>query len=174
MNSYVTYEKELLAQAGSFFTDLFNDVVDFFSSYKWQEIVFDLRSVFISASIVLLALIIAVFIKSTIASRKEKKIKEKKKDKGLNNKWEKIEKELKTETEENYKMAILDADNLYNEVLKNIGRDAEKNLEEIEDLKMAKKIKSNILEDRSLVVSKKDATTAVGAYRRALKDLGVL
>ena len=54
---------KFLAQAKNFLTDVWKDIIAFFNSYQWQEIVFVLKIVLIILSILMLIGIIIVWIK---------------------------------------------------------------------------------------------------------------
>lgn len=59
--------KVLLAQAKNFFADIWQDIIVFFSSYQWQEIVFCLKiALFIISVLMILAIIVILIRKSSL------------------------------------------------------------------------------------------------------------
>lgn len=179
-------EKELLAQAKNFFVDLRSTMVGFFDSYQWQEIVFTIKIVFVIISILLLLLIILLIIKINIISPLQKSLfrsVQKKifyptkprplvfNKKRIKKKLEKIDKRLKSGLEANYKLAVLEAEKLFDRVVKNIGYGAKKKLSNITEIKAAGKIKKQIIEDKKIKISKDEAESAVEAYKKGLEEL---
>lgn len=144
-------------------------MTDFFHSYKWKEIIFASKTVSLVLSVLMLAAIIVVILK-TMTIKKPKKSEIKKCDK----QWAKIEKKINSKVEANYKMAILEADNLFDEIIKAIGYEKEKQLSSILAIKQARKIKNKIIEDKDFKLSKEDAEIALGAYKKGLEELGAL
>jgi len=161
---------KLLAEAKNFFVDSWDKIILFFGSYKWQEILFDIRIVFILVSALFLILIIFLLVKIYILSKFKKSLRKKPK-KSTNRKWIKIENRIKAGTIENYKLAVIDADNLYNKVLKNIGITKEKELSNLDELKKAKKLKNQIVEDKKYELSKEEASLVVNSFEKASKEL---
>jgi hypothetical protein len=62
-NSLYGNEKQLLAQVGDFFNDLWETIVRFFNSYQWQEILFALKFILLILSILMLITLIIVWFK---------------------------------------------------------------------------------------------------------------
>lgn len=179
------YEKELLAQTKNFFVDSGGSVVNFFSSYQFKEIIFTIKTVLIIISFIFLLLIIALLVKIIIISPIQKALFEffygvskpfksrpmvfnKKK---IEKKLKSIDNRLKSGLEANYKSAVLEAEKLFDRVLKEIGYGAEKKLENIAEIKEAGKIKKQIIEDKKFKLSKEQAESAVEEYKRGLGGL---
>lgn len=100
--------------------------------------------------------------------------------------WAKIKKRLETGSESEYKQAIIEADALLNRSLKNL-RIGLETLEEslrkrvgpdtisnIEKVKEAHLVRSNIVSDPDFKLSLDQAKELLEIYERALKDLNVL
>ena len=54
---------KFLAQSKNFLTDVWKDIIAFFGSYQWQEIVFVLKIVLIILSILMIIALIVVWIR---------------------------------------------------------------------------------------------------------------
>ncbi|MFH1129238.1 MAG: hypothetical protein V1686_00680 [Patescibacteria group bacterium] len=167
----------LMAQARTVWTDFGASVFDFFKSYKFKEIIFTLKTISFILTLILLAIIIYVFIKSnslnkakTITDNKKSVFKKKKTQK----KWIKIEKRFNSGIEANYKLAILEADNFYDECLKILGYESEKNLSNVDEIKKAKKIKNRIVEDSGFMLTTEDTKNSLDAYKKGLTELNVI
>lgn len=169
-----------LNQAAVFFADLWQKIIDFFGSYKWQEIVFVVKFIFIIISLLLIILIIILLLKiitgSTlhkplISSRRLEPTFNKKK---ISRKWKKIAKRIESEVEANYKLAVLEADKIFNNIIKEFGYGTEKRLSNIDEIKQASKFKEAVIEDKKLKISKEEAQKTVEAYRKGLEELGAL
>jgi hypothetical protein len=96
--------------------------------------------------------------------------------------WKKIEKRLESKNESDFKLAILEADDLLNEVMEEIGHKG-KNLNEklenvdeeiitnLKELKQVRKIKEDIISDPSYRLSEQEAKYILNVYEKTLKDL---
>jgi hypothetical protein len=177
------YQRQLqmVAQAKNFFVDLWQEVNDFFISYQWQEILFGLKVASAIISLFLLLLIIFLLVKIIILSPLERSLFKSSKSetpvfskKKILKRWEKINSKLNSGIEANYKLALIEAEKLFDRVIKEIGYGAEKKLANIITIKQANKFKDNIIEDKKFKLSKEDAERAVGAYKEGLKELGLL
>lgn len=100
-------------------------------------------------------------------------------------KWAKIKKRLESKIEAEVKLAILEADNLLDDLLKRegySGQTLEEKLEKltkeilpnIEELKEAIKVKKAIVEDPSFKLDFEEASKVISIYEKALKDLQAL
>lgn len=173
-------EQQILAQVSNFFTDTWQKTNAFFTSYQWQEIVFTIKVIFIIISFLLLMAIIfllariivgSMIRRPLIKSRKPEPVFNKKK---IKKRWEKVNKKIKSGLEANYKLAIIEADRIFDRVLKEIGYGKEKKLSNIDEIKQANKIKNNVVEDKKLKISKEQTEKAIEAYRKGLEELGLL
>lgn len=159
---------ELAAQARSAWFVLSANVLDFYNSYKFKEIIFTLKTISAILSLLFLVGIIFIIIKTMGMGRVVKKLKKNQK------RWLKIEKKLNSGQEANYKLAILEADALYDEYLKILGYEKEKGLSNIDDIKMAKGVRKKIVDDNQYVLTREEAEKSVYAYKKGLGELGVL
>ena len=88
--------------------------------------------------------------------------------------WAKIGKRFNSGVEANYKLAILEADNFYDESLKILGYEKEKTLSNIEEIKRTKRIKNRIIDDSNFILTRENATDGLIAYKKGLEELGIL
>jgi len=105
--------------------------------------------------------------------------------KRLEKPWSKISKKLSTEKESEYKLAVIEADSLLDEMLEKSGYYG-KNLEERikqtssvvisnrQEVLDANKIRNNILADPDYSLDLDQAKKILEIYRKALTDLGLL
>ena len=171
---------EYLAQAKNFFSDIWEKSLDFFASYHWREIVFNMKLVSIIISLLFGGVIIFLMLKMNARGRMQRiaslknnstvKIDNKK----VVKKWERTEKKLDSDSEENHKLAILEADGIFEEVLKVLGGAAEIRIVDIDIIKEAKKIKNSIVDDSGFKLTKEEAIKTIKTYKKGLMDLGVI
>ncbi|MBU4284646.1 hypothetical protein KKI21_00175 [Patescibacteria group bacterium] len=172
----VSSQKELkfLTQAKSAWIGFGASVNDFFHSYTWREIFFTIKVIsFIFSILMLLAIIFVIFKKMTLGAIAKPVESDKKKKKSAK-KWAKIEKKFKSGVEANYKLAILEADSFYDKVLKTPGREKEKNLSNVDEIKKAKRVKARIIDDSGYVLIEEEARNTLDAYKKGLEELGVM
>lgn len=103
----------------------------------------------------------------------------------LAKKWSKIKNELERENESAWKVAIIEADNLIDDLIKkmqypgkNMGERLEGinpgQIENIEELKQAHKVRNQIIHNESFKLSKKQAETVMGYYENFLRYFEVV
>lgn len=174
-------EEIILDQARDFFVNNWNAIYTFFTTEKWEEFLFNLKLIFIGISVLLLFLIIFLLIRISIIGPLYRSLRgttHKVPDpvlstKKIKKRWDKIEAKLKSGVKANYRLSILEADKLFDRVLKNVGYEAGKKLKSMGEIKAAGKIKDKILEDK-YKPSKQEAESCVYAYRRGLEELEML
>jgi len=105
--------------------------------------------------------------------------------KKIDKQWKRIVERLKSDSEEEYKLAIIEADAILDEVLKKIGykgdtiderlekvtTDAISNLEE---LKKVHQIESDIVRDPSYHLTKEEAKKILLVYKKTFEELDVI
>lgn len=156
---------KFLAQAKNAWMGFGASMIDFFESYKFKEIIFTLKTISLILCILALIAIIFIFLKMrALGASKKRTLK----------KWTKIERKFKSGAKSNYKLAILEADSLYDETLRSVGYDKEKTLSNLEDIKSAKKIKAGIIDSSAFVLSEEKAENALNTYKKGLEELGAL
>jgi hypothetical protein len=100
-------------------------------------------------------------------------------------KWKKIEKRLEGEVEADFKLAVIEADELLNKVMDEIGykgRDLAEKLEKVteemisnlRELKEARKVRDDIIEDPTYRLTKEEARKILKVYEKSLRDLQAL
>jgi len=162
-----------LAQAKIAWIDFGTSMVDYFKSYQFKELLFTLKTISFIISLILLGIIIYIFIKSS-TFKKTTKLVQKIKKKKTQKVWMKIIRRLNSGIEANHKLAILEADRLYDESLKILGYDKEKTLNNLDKIKKAKKIKNHIIDDSNFKLTAEDAVYGLIAYKKGLEELGIL
>lgn len=171
---------EYMAQAKNLFSDIWEKSFDFFTSYHWKEIVFNIKIVSIVISLIFGGLVIFLMLKMNARGRIQRatslkndstvKINNRK----MAKKWKRAEKKLDSESEENHKLAILEADGIFEEVLKTLGSAAEIRIVDIGTINEAKKIKNSIIDDSSFKLTKEEALKTIKTYKKGLTDLGII
>ena len=171
----------LMAQVNGAWTGFGTSVVDFFHSYAFKNIIFTIKTISFILSLLALIAIIFTFLKmralgkpAKIEGNKETETSFVPKKKKIIKKWANIERKFDSGVESNYKLAILEADNLYDEVLRTVGYDKEKTLDNVDEIKNAKKIRRNIVDDSSFMLIASEARSALDAYKIGLEKLGVM
>lgn len=100
-------------------------------------------------------------------------------------KWKKIEKRLESQIEADFKLAVLEADELLNECLAKIGYSGETLEEKLEklteeiisnlkELKKARELRNSIVEDPNLKLTLEETKKFLAIYKKALQDLQAL
>ena len=176
-NAIAESATQLMAQARNAWTNFGTIIMDYFKSYKFKELIFTLKTISFILTLILLAIIIYVFIKSNSLSKAKTATTNKKSvfnKKKMQKKWVKIEKRFNSGIEANYKLAILEADKFYDESLKILGYDLEKNLVNVEEIKKARKTKNRIIEDSNFVLTAEDTKNGLEAYKNGLEELNVI
>jgi hypothetical protein len=172
-----------LAQISNVFTDSWHKMTEFFSSYftsyKFREILFITKTVSLIISLIFGFLIVLLLIKINFFSKVRSKFSKSKKmpfinPKKIAKKWLKIEKRIKTGVEANYKLAILEADDIFGDILKNLGYEGEIRIINLDEIKGLKKIKNNIVEDKNFTLTENEAQKIVDTYKKGLQDLKIL
>ena len=104
--------------------------------------------------------------------------------KKINKRWKQIVERLKSGSEEEYKLSIIEADALLDEILKKIGYKG-KTIEErfdkmttevlsnLEELKKAHQIESDIVRDPNYMLGREEAKKILLIYKKAFEELEV-
>lgn len=105
--------------------------------------------------------------------------------KKIKKKWSQIEERLKTKNQSQFKIAILEADSLADEMLFNIGyggknmkerldaADANQ-VEEIDNLREGHEIRNRVIFDDNFVIGEEETLRVIGLYREFLENLEVI
>ena len=100
-------------------------------------------------------------------------------------KWERLKKRLELNQESEYKLSIIEADELLNEILGKMGYRGEtlgdklmhitpSQLRNVEHIKDVNKIRNNIVHDPDYLLSLEQAQRALEAYEEVLRELQAL
>jgi len=168
-----------------------NTLISYFISPKFGGWLLILKISFIVFSLFLLGFIIFALIKTTwlkrliiydlqefltyrpYGSRKSEKD------------WQKIKNRLETDMESEYKLAVIEADSIFNEILKRMGFGGESLGERLEKLTVASlpnineareahKIRNNIIHDPTYKLTLDEAKKIIIIYEKSLTDLQAL
>ncbi len=169
--------------------EFFISIKDWLVSLNWQEIVSVLRVVSAILSVLFFTGIVYLIIKLNLIF----KVKNASRllavpsylPKKTGKRWVKIEQRLESGQEAELKLAVIEADKFFDDILKRIGylgKDMGERLRKInssqmaniDDIWSAHKIRNNIVHDVDYKLINIDAEEAVGAYKKALEELEVL
>jgi len=181
LNSDPVYRNTVnyLAQAVNFFTDAEKKISEFFSSYFWKEVLFQAKLISLIICLIFAGLIVFLIYKINSRGKLQRlatqdKTATKTIDKKTVKKWQKIEKKLATGSEANYKLAVLEADAILEEILQVLGNAAGARITNFDQIQEAKKIKNKIIEDSGMKLPREEAGEIISIYAKALKDLGIV
>jgi len=168
-----------LAQTTNFFSNTWHKIISFFTSYHWKEILLNIKIASIIISLIFAALIVFLVIKINTKGRLQRAVAQdastgKINDKKIVKKWKKIEKKLLANSQTNYKLAILEADELFDRILQILGPTAEIKIPNFKEIEEIKKTKESILENPQYALTREETEKTIGAYTQALKDLGIM
>jgi hypothetical protein len=107
------------------------------------------------------------------------------KKKKLKIKWLEIKEKLKSENESEYKVAVIEADNLIDDLLKKLGYKGENlserldniypgQVEHIEEIRRAHETRNRIIHEENFQISQKEAKETLDLYEKFLDFFGVL
>ncbi len=169
--------------------EFFISVKDLVISINWITVLGIVKTIFVFFSILFLVGIVYVMIEINIFSKIRRTlrivVKARHFPKKIEKKWQKIDNRLKSEQESNLKLAVIEADKFFDNILKNIGyrgKDMGGRLEKItssqisniNDIWSAHKIRNKIVHDMDYKLTPVDARRAVKAFKQALEELEVL
>lgn len=170
--------------------DFFVLVKDVIVDLPWPNILSTLRIISVFASILLLGGIIFVIFglriidrfRNNFANLIAPKMPKKRK---LEKKWNRIERRLETGKEVELKLAVIEADKFFDNILKKIGYHGKdmggrlkhinsSQITNINDIWDAHKIRNNIVHDTDHKLKNIDAEKSIKAYKEALEELEAL
>ena len=105
--------------------------------------------------------------------------------KKLARQWAKVQARLETGLESEYKLAVIEADSMFDDVVQRMGYRGESLGERldkvskdimpsVEEVKLAHQTRNNIVHDPDYKLELEEAKNALAAYEKALVDLGAL
>ena len=173
------------------FENIYEQIIDFLNSDLIQNILMLVKilSGFISIFLFILLLVLLIQlrgrIKNSLNVLSESLGAPTLPKKKMLRKWDDILKRVETGDENGYKMAVIDADKIFDEILKRIGY-KEKDMGErmkniktgqisnIDELWQAHKTRNNIVHDPDFKLTRSQAEQAVKYFGKALKELQVI
>lgn len=171
-----------------FLLELYYNLADYIQTPQIQKIILAAKLVSFGICLVLLFSIIILLSRSKatwwIAERIDS-FKKVKLPQQIERHWQKIKNRLEKNDEANLKLAVIEADNLLDDILKRMGlegKDMGERLEKIskEQLKSldeiweAHRLRNLIVHESGIHIGKDEAEKSIGAYENALKELEVL
>jgi hypothetical protein len=169
---------------------ILNGLGSFFGSISWVILVSFLKTISLLLSLGLFILIVFLFVKMKVLKSKIDKIKKlftgapARTGKRFSYRFEKIKRRLKTNSQEDGRLAVIEADELLREALKTLGVEGKPLFELIKEcslwqgIKPEEVLKAHNLRNQAvhylIPLIHSDAAEAVEIYEKALKDLGFL
>ena len=168
------------------------DFYDYFSFYltspDWQRTIFSLKIIsFIISSLLLIAVVFLIFqirkqIKKSLEIIAESVAAPGLPKKALTKKWQSILDKLAKDDENGYKLAVIEADKVFDDLLKRIGYQGEDMGERLRQLTPAQtanldeiwqahKLRNQIVHEPDFKLTHSQAERAVEIFQRALEDL---
>lgn len=170
--------------------DVFIYGKEFLFSIDWLKVLILVRFIFIITSIILFVGIIILIIKTNLLLKTKQTIdlltRPTTKTSGrLLKKWRKIEKRLKSSQEIEWKIALIEADKFFDNILKKmgyfgknmserLGQVSAEQISNIEEIKEVHRIRNEIVYKSDYRLSKPVAEKSIRAIKKALKELEVL
>jgi hypothetical protein len=171
---------EYMAQAKNLFVDIWEKTSGFFVSYRGKEILLNIKIVSIIICLVFGGLIIFLMLKMNANARMKRAAASgndsvaKTNNKKTMKRWKKVEDKLISGSEENYKLAILEADGLFGEIFKILGSACEIRITNMNEIQEARKTKNSIIDNSSFKLTEEEAAKIIKTYKKGLMDLGVI
>jgi len=170
--------------------DLVKQATNIIKSPFWLEFFSVLKILAFISSIILIIGIIILIIKSQAVSERLEDISFFLRPKrSLKNRftkqWQKVRNLLSEEGESHWKLAVIEADKIFDNLIKEIGYAGENaderlnNIKEfqltaIDQLKQAHQVRNDIVKNTEMHITKEEAENIILVYESALKDLGGL
>jgi len=171
------------------FLELYQALKNYFNSDAWQLKTLPLIKFFSAIFSIFLFVLTIILMKKSDALWKLKMARESVKTykfpKKFDKKWQKILKRLKKGDESNLKLAVIEADKLFDDLLLRMGykgKDMDERLKlitsaqlsNLEEIWQAHKIRDRIVEEKYYRLSVEEAKKAISAYEKAFKELMIL
>lgn len=169
--------------------EIYQALKTYFNSPAWQFETLPLIKIFSAIFSIFLFLMTVILMKKSNALWKLKMVRESIKThrfpKKFEKKWQKILKRLKKGDENNLKLAIIEADKLFDNLLLRMGyrgQDLEERLKlmtsaqlsNLEEIQQAHRIRDRIVQEKYYRLSTEEAEKSISAYEKAFKELMVL
>jgi len=167
---------------------IYNNFLDYYLLIDWQKIIFPLKIISVIFSIFLLFFIFFILfkirknIKKGLLAITESITDSDLPKKELDKKWNSVMDKLEKNNESDYKLALIEADNIFNDLLKQIGYQGEDmgerlkqiteaQLANIDELWQAHKTRNRIAHEPGFKLTYSQAKRAIEIYQRATQDL---
>jgi len=171
--------------------DLFEKFSQFLNSGQWLNFIFWLKIISFIISLFLFTILIILLFKMRARIRSSLDIVSESIGAPVlpkmktTKKWEKLLKQVETGDENAYKLAVIEADKTFDDMLKKIGyqgKDMGERMKQIkpgqmaniDELWQAHRTRNNIVHDPDFKITRSQAEKAVKTYEKILKELQVL
>ncbi|MBI4709470.1 MAG: hypothetical protein HY764_04710 [Candidatus Portnoybacteria bacterium] len=168
--------------------DLFDSINAWFQSEGVRHFLLWAKLISFSISFVLIITIVILLRRSQSTwwiSERFDSFKKVKLPERMEKEWQKVNSRLEKGDEANLKLAIIEADNMLDEVLKRMGlegKDMGERLEKmtkqqlgfLDEVWSAHRLRNLIVHQSDVVISKEQAEEAIGSFEKALKELEVI
>jgi hypothetical protein len=168
--------------------EIYDNLFQYFSSTDWQQIFSTFEVISLIISFLLLVAIIFLIIKIRKDIKKQlSTIVESVADSDLPKKimverWESVLKKLEANDESSYKLAVIEADKIFDDLLKRMGYQGEdmgerlrqltsSQIANLDEVWQAHKIRNRIVHEPDFQLKRSQAKRVVEIYQRALEDL---
>lgn len=168
--------------------ELYETILYFFASPGWQRFALWGKIISGTISVVLIYGIVVLMMKTHFLKKKIERMKEivapafKLPKSKITKQWEKIIRRLESANEADYKMALIEADKLFDDILVRIGYKGDTMADRLKQLDSSKfaniqqiwnshKTRNSLVHDPFFHLAQTEAKKAVSAYEAALKDL---
>lgn len=171
----------------TFFLDLYDQIYNYLTSVNFSSILLILQITGWLVSILLLWLIVILLKRSDATWWVKERVfaSEFAYGKAANQRWEEIKLRLKKGDEANIKLAVIEADNLMDEILKRMGLPGAdmgerlkqieiQEIKNIEKIWTTHKIRNQIVHEANFHLSQEEAETVIEGTEEALKELEYL
>ena len=167
---------------------IYNTLADYFNSTDWQGFVLSLKIFSIILSVFLFVVIIILIVKIRKEIKKSLKIVAESLSapdlpkRVMEEKWHGIENKLAAGDENSYKLAIIEADKIFDDLLKRLnlpGQDMGERLKglssdqvgNLDDVWQAHKLRNRIVHEPDFRPNPTEVKRAIDSYQRALRSL---
>ena len=170
---------------------IYNNFLDHYSLINWHGIIFPLKIISFLLSVFLILFIFNILfkirknIKNSLFAVAESVTSSDSPKKELNKKWEAIMERLEKNNESDYKVAIIEVDNIFDDLLIKMGYQGEDmgerlkqvtkaQLASIDELWQAHKIRNRIAHEQDFKLTYLQAKRAIEIYQQATDNLEAL
>ena len=167
---------------------IYDFLLVYFDSVDWRLIILMLKIISSIISILLLLVVVSLIvqlrknIKKSLEMAAASVLAPELPKKTMTKNWQSVLEKLESKDESNYKMAVIEADKIFDDILKRIGYQGEDmaerlkqitsaQLANIDEIWQAHKLRNRLVHELGFRINHSQAKQAVEIYQRALEDL---